>query len=525
MPEMKTLTIGENTFAVVDSEAVHFTEQALTEEQKEQTRNNIGAVDETYVERAIANATGGADLSEYELAGDTPLYLAGADTRYNIVLDIKEETAVSIVSDTVAEMALATNVTFMNCEETTKNGVYTLVNKPASAWYQVKKEFILRNLVAGENYNILLDLVATDRTGTYLGQIQIADASEEVVTSELVKSDPGKKMYPFTAPGTEVIVRLYPVTSGDDVSVEHFVEYRDIWINKADAKEIRTDVYIFSSTATERVQLSDIGGGVTITATPNVSVYKQIVEGDKPDGLLAGMNCVCFGDSITGNYTAPFDYPSIIARKTGMEVVNGGFGGCRMAQHPSEEYNAFSMYSLANSIASGDWSVQDAALGTVESANAAEHLDALKAVDWFAVNFITILYGTNDFTGGVPIGEEPDSLSTSQYKGALRHSIETILTAYPQIRIVLITPIYRFWTENGAVTDSDSKEISGLKLTDYVEAVIAIADEYKLPVFNLYNSLGINKINRAAFLADGVHPSEAGLERIADSISARMIAI
>jgi lysophospholipase L1-like esterase len=89
----------------------------------------------------------------------------------------------------------------------------------------------------------------------------------------------------------------------------------------------------------------------------------------------------------------------------------------------------------------------------------------------------------------------------------------------------LLTPIYRFWTEDGAITDSDSREISGLKLTDYVEAVVAVADEYKLPVFNLYNSLGISKINRTVFLADGVHPSEAGIDRIGESLAARLASI
>lgn len=42
--EMKTLTIGDETFTVVDGEAVHCCAQELTEEQKAQARANIGAV-------------------------------------------------------------------------------------------------------------------------------------------------------------------------------------------------------------------------------------------------------------------------------------------------------------------------------------------------------------------------------------------------------------------------------------------------------------------------------------------------
>ena len=42
MPEMKTLTIENDTFKIVDGDAVHFDEQTLTEEQKAQARANIG---------------------------------------------------------------------------------------------------------------------------------------------------------------------------------------------------------------------------------------------------------------------------------------------------------------------------------------------------------------------------------------------------------------------------------------------------------------------------------------------------
>ena len=44
MPDMKTLTIDEIEFKIVDSESVHFTKQELTEGQKEQARRNIAAM-------------------------------------------------------------------------------------------------------------------------------------------------------------------------------------------------------------------------------------------------------------------------------------------------------------------------------------------------------------------------------------------------------------------------------------------------------------------------------------------------
>jgi hypothetical protein len=43
MEKMRTLTIGGISFDVTDDNAVTFTEQTLTEEQKAQARENIGA--------------------------------------------------------------------------------------------------------------------------------------------------------------------------------------------------------------------------------------------------------------------------------------------------------------------------------------------------------------------------------------------------------------------------------------------------------------------------------------------------
>ena len=42
--EMKTLKLpnSQDTYKIVDGEALHFTEQTLTEEQKEQAKINLG---------------------------------------------------------------------------------------------------------------------------------------------------------------------------------------------------------------------------------------------------------------------------------------------------------------------------------------------------------------------------------------------------------------------------------------------------------------------------------------------------
>lgn len=69
MTEMKTLTIGEDTYEVVDANAVHVTEQALTEEQQAQVKANIDAgMASTRASellfQLVQNATYSEDMSE-----------------------------------------------------------------------------------------------------------------------------------------------------------------------------------------------------------------------------------------------------------------------------------------------------------------------------------------------------------------------------------------------------------------------------------------------------------------------------
>ena len=52
MQKMKTLTIGNVQFDIFDDEAVRFTEQELTDEQKAQARENIGASSTNTIEPA-----------------------------------------------------------------------------------------------------------------------------------------------------------------------------------------------------------------------------------------------------------------------------------------------------------------------------------------------------------------------------------------------------------------------------------------------------------------------------------------
>ena len=238
-----------------------------------------------------------------------------------------------------------------------------------------------------------------------------------------------------------------------------------------------------------------------------------------------GKTCVCLGDSVTGN-SEPHDYPSAIAKQTGMTVINGGFGGTRMSHHDIATFDAFSMYRLSDAIVSGDWSLQENSLYDPDlSEYSSEHLEALKNVDWSTVDFVTIAYGTNDIEGRVAIDNEKDALDTDTYCGALRYSLERIMTKYPQIKILILTPIYRYWPDE--YLDSGEKKFDEKSFTEWGDALMETAGEYKVPCLDMYRTLGINSANRDYFFADddGTHPNNLGLKRIGDKVASALLSL
>ena len=244
---------------------------------------------------------------------------------------------------------------------------------------------------------------------------------------------------------------------------------------------------------------------------------------------LKGKTIVNFGDSIFGNRRPPVDISTMLANLTGATVYNCGFGGCRMARHSLPNFDAFCMYRIADAVSSKDFSVQDAALidktaSTPLPAYFAETTALLKSIDFSKVDIVTIAYGTNDYMGDVDLEDAADRYATRRFGGALRHSLEKLLTAYPQLKIFLCSQTYRFWMDESGVfiEDSDTRVNSdGVRLTDFVAKTEAVAAEYHIPFINNYHTLGMNRFTRSLFFSatDGTHPLENGCRLIAAHIA------
>ena len=251
---------------------------------------------------------------------------------------------------------------------------------------------------------------------------------------------------------------------------------------------------------------------------PDIRVREENLDFDIGK-LLAGQKVVIFGDSIIGMSRDQTSVPAYAAEYTGAEVYNVGFGGCRMAVHPTAGYAAFSMWALADAVASGNYSSQDE-----QAPNGSdyfpEQLALLKSINFNDVDMIVIHYGTNDFAANVTIDNTSDDDDTATLCGALRYSLRKLMTAFPKIRIFVSVPIYRKWDSTGAETYTNS---NGKKLLDFCEALAGVASEFNLPVIDGYKTLGVNTINDAAFSSDGTHLNQHGRRAFGELIGGKLI--
>ena len=255
----------------------------------------------------------------------------------------------------------------------------------------------------------------------------------------------------------------------------------------------------------------------------SVNAFKGLYDVTQFTSHLYGKKLVCFGDSITGKVYSANEYPPLIASRTGMTVYNVGFGGSRAGVHITN-YDPFSFYKLVDCIVAGDYSSLKVAFEGRPS-DYAVRVATLETIDFTTVDYITLLYGTNDWGANTP-DEGATSEDATSFRGALRKGLTTLLTAYPQLKVLLISPIYRWYPTHEPINDSDTETISGDYLYEFVTATGAIATEFKFPFLDAYYTLGINKYTRLTYfdVADGTHPSDNGRILLGNKIADKLLA-
>ena len=136
-------------------------------------------------------------------------------------------------------------------------------------------------------------------------------------------------------------------------------------------------------------------------------------------------------------------------------------------------------------------------------------------------DLVLVFGGTNDYGhGNVPFGTWGDRTPYT-FIGACHTLFEGLVKKYPASHIVVMTPLQRAGGSNPCAN-------TGKPLSDYADAIIRVAALYSIPVLDLYRTAGICPdipAQRELFMPDGLHPCDAGAERMAERIAAFLTAL
>lgn len=196
------------------------------------------------------------------------------------------------------------------------------------------------------------------------------------------------------------------------------------------------------------------------------------------------------GDSITeGAGVADMEniYWNRIAKATGAQSFGYGIGGTRIAVQrepsPDARFDRYFASRIPEMIPDAD--------------------------------VIVIFGGVNDYGhGDAPFGSMTDRTEET-FCGAYHMLLQKLIETYPEAQIVAMTPMHCL--EEGNLINSFGYRRCR-ELGDYVDAIKEICAYYAVPVLDLYRVSGMQpKVAalRERYMPDGIHPNDAGHEKIA----------
>ncbi len=202
------------------------------------------------------------------------------------------------------------------------------------------------------------------------------------------------------------------------------------------------------------------------------------------------------GDSITEGHGTSGDgkkFTDLLAANYGVIARNYGIGGTRVAKQ-----------RVPSSAARHDLDF------IMRTAEMEEDADA-----------VVVFGGTNDFGhGDAPLGTMDDRDPYTFY-GGLHTLYTTLINRYPDIPIVVLTPLHRCNEDSPRGDGGKPEDVGTLKT--YVNIIREVAEYYSLPVLDLYAVSGMQPrvpIIKERYVPDGLHPNDAGHEILAQKIAA-----
>lgn len=212
--------------------------------------------------------------------------------------------------------------------------------------------------------------------------------------------------------------------------------------------------------------------------------------GQDRTSFLAGKRFFVLGDSLSAISGSGKEWQKVVAKRTGLvPTYTDALPGRRLSQafvcyganFPGDQLKTYSPAIRPECTTDGG---KDGATLAENLANS---------------DLAIIELGTND--ENEPIGQLGDAPTAGTSEGTLRWIVETLETANPTIRVVIVTPQLNTY---GTATN--------IKLLADAEA--EYAGSAGIPVINMFRVGGVNSINLSTLTKDGVHPTQWAFDNL-----------
>ena len=248
------------------------------------------------------------------------------------------------------------------------------------------------------------------------------------------------------------------------------------------------------------------------TGYPNVNVrftneipdnVKKYISGYVSTNEVPKMNILVLGDSIMGEDN---DVTEPLSALSGANVINGAVGGTRATNRGgSDNFQYFDGVNLIQALCTNTWTDQETAVEALKTSYPwfPAKLETLESVDMSDIDMILFNWATNDYTGGVAMADIVSAHNTI---------INTIQTYYPSIRIVVVSPIWRYFDTEQDNKNADNFAYNVNTLKEISNAIIDNAHDKRITVFDAYKNMPLNYKTASTYFnsGSGVHLNAVG---------------
>lgn len=195
---------------------------------------------------------------------------------------------------------------------------------------------------------------------------------------------------------------------------------------------------------------------------------------------------ICFG---LGSSNIPeLAFPALLSSRYGLKIINHALGDATIGEYGDEYLSERSVIKQ----------IENATLTNGD--------------------FAIIFAGSNDYKSAASrIGINTDE-TNYYFKGALNICIKKLLEKNSNIKILVVSPLFRARLNADDFRNSDETPINQLYLKDFANAMKDICEYNHIPFLDLHSNGMINKYNYRSYLSDGLYLNDAGHDMMANKI-------